>query len=290
MSALQAPLMEAEEFLRLSAFISGSSGLLYEEKSNELLVRRLRPRVDELGMTNFIEYVERLQRDPDELQQMLQLLVTRETYFFRQQYQLDAFVEELLPRIVEASGPHRRLTVWSAGCSTGEEAYTLAIILSESTLLADWRINIVATDLCRANIEAAERGIYRSASFRTMSEAVKKRYFRKVPGGFQISDALRKMVHFSPANLVSPAEVRAVGRVDVVFCRNVLIYFEEQARRLATKLFYERLLPGGYLLLGHSESLLNAQTSFEPVHLERDLVYRRPELDQSSDSKMKVAR
>lgn len=290
MSASEDALMGVEEFRQFSAFIAQNCGLFYEEKSNELLTRRLRPRLDELGMNDFLEYIQRLERDPQELQLTLQVLITRETYFFRQQYQLDAFVEELLPRIVEASGAHRRLTVWSAGCSTGEEAYTLALILSESPLLRQWRINIIGTDLCQSNIDAAERGIYRSASFRTMSQEVKDRYFSPVPGGFQISPALRKMVHFSTTNIIDPPEVRAVGRVDVIFCRNVLIYFEDEARRLATRLFYERLLPGGYLLLGHSESLLNAQTSFEPVHLEGDLVYRRPELDRSSDSKMKVER
>jgi chemotaxis protein methyltransferase CheR len=253
-----------------------------------MLERRLSPRLLTHQLTSFEEYIELLQRNGSELDEVYQILTTKETYFFRQDYQLRAFVDEIIPRLAEANSINRRLTIWSAGCSSGEEAYTLAIMLSESPLLAGFRTSVVGTDLCRSNIDTAERGLYRSGSFRAMSDDLIHKHFTEEKGGFQIKPALRRMVHFSVGNLMNSRDVRAVGRVDVVFCRNVLIYFDEVARQTVTGLFYERLLPGGYLLLGHSESLLNAGTRFEPVHLEADLVYRRPLLEDSSASRIKV--
>ena len=191
--------------------------------------------------------------------------------------------------IVQEGGAQSRLTVWSAGCSSGEEAYTLAILLSESALLRGWKVSVIGTDLCPSNIEAANRGIYRPTSFRTMDEKTRDRYFSAVEGGLKVTSALKRLVHFSVGNLMNHVHVKAVGRVDVIFCRNVLIYFDDVSRRAVTDLFYERLLPGGYLLLGHSESLLNAGTHFEPVHLEGDLVYRRPPLERGSQSRIKTS-
>jgi len=253
-----------------------------------MLERRLAPRVRINNLSNFDEYVSFLQGSVSEQEEVFHILTTKETYFFRQEYQLRAFVDEIIPRLAEANLTNRRLTIWSAGCSSGEEAYTLAILLSESPHLRGFRTSIVGTDLCRSNIEIAERGVYRPSSFRAMGEELIHKHFTEEGGGFRIRPSLRRMVHFSVGNLMNPRDVRAVGRVDVVFCRNVLIYFDEVSRQAATALFFERLLPGGFLFLGHSESLLNAGTSFEPVHLETDLVYRRPPLDSGSAFRIKV--
>jgi len=187
-----------------------------------------------------------------------------------------------MPRIAKTGGPHSRLTIWSAGCSSGEETYTLAMLLAEADIFRGWKVRVIGTDLCPSNIETATQAVYRSSSFRTIDQERTEKYFTQVEGGLRVNADLRRMVHFSVGNLMNPVEVRAVGRVDVIFCRNVLIYFDDESRRAATTLFYERLLPGGYLLLGHSESLLNAGTDFEPVHLEGDLVYRRPLMGSQS--------
>lgn len=264
--------------LALATLINRRCGLFYERRSLQTLERRLAVRVRLHGLSTFEDYLALLERDVGELNEIFEILTTKETYFFRQDYQLNAFIHEVLPRLVEANGPQGRLTVWSAGCSSGEETYTLAILLSESPLLVGWKVRVLGTDLCVSNIEAAERGIYRDSSFRSTPKHRLEQYFSKVEGGYSVNADLRRHVHFSVRNLMDPTDVRSVGRVDVVFCRNVLIYFDDVSRHAVTDLFYERLLPGGYLFLGHSESLLNADTNFEPVHLEGDLVYRRPDL------------
>lgn len=272
----------------LREFINSRSGLNYEAKFHGLLERRIAPRLVELELHSFEEYLQHLKSDAAELDWLYETLITKETYFFRQEYQFKAFEQEVLPLIVKQGGAQSRLTVWSAGCSSGEEAYTLAILLSQSPLLRGWKVRVIGTDLCPSNIETANRGVYRPSSFRTMDEETKSRFFSPVDGGMQVTAALKRLVHFSVGNLTSTVQVRSVGRVDVVFCRNVLIYFDDVSRHTVTSLFFERLLPGGYLLLGHSESLLNAGTDFEPVHLEGDLVYRRPPLERSSQSRIKA--
>jgi chemotaxis protein methyltransferase CheR len=226
--------------------------------------------------SSFDEYLKVLEGDANELAEVFELLTTKETYFFRQDYQLRAFADELLPRIREKGGAEGRLTIWCAGCSSGEEAYTIGMLVLESALFRGWAVRVIGTDLCRSNIDSAMNAVYRPTSFRSTTAEQKEKYFDQVEGGFKVNRDLRRMMHFSVGNLMNPSDVRSVGRVDVIFCRNVLIYFGDDARRVVTDLFFERLLPGGYLLLGHSESLLNAETAFEPLHLEQDLVYRRP--------------
>jgi chemotaxis protein methyltransferase CheR len=273
--------------VRLRHLVRSLAGLSYQDDALDLFHRRLAPRVEQLGLSSFEEYVDRLQQVPAELDHVFEVFTTKETYFFRQEYQLTAFSEELLPRLVAEAGPQSRLTLWSAGCSTGEEVYTLAMLLSESPLLDGFRVRVIGTDLCASNIETAERGIYRPSSFRSMGPSRIQEHFSRVDSGLRVGDHLRRMVHFSQGNLLSQADVRSVGRVDVIFCRNVLIYFDEASRQKVTESFFERVLPGGYLLLGHSESLLNAQTEFEPLHLKGDLVYRRPTLERASQTKLR---
>jgi chemotaxis protein methyltransferase CheR len=274
----------------LCGLINRHSGLAYNESSRSLLERRLGVRVLERGLTSFVDYVELLAEDDEELGIVFEILTTKETYFFRQEYQLRTFVDEVMPILVQESEGRGRLTIWSAGCSSGEETYTLAMMLSDHPLLHSFKVRLIGTDLCASNVEAAERGIYRESSMRSTSPEDVEKYFLKVPQGYQVKPELRRMVHFSCGNLVYPADVRSVGRVDVIFCRNVLIYFDQRTRQATTNLFYERLLPGGFLLLGHSESLLNSETRFEPVHLVGDLVYRRPLLERNPSPRTRSAK
>lgn len=285
------PPMDAATLKGLCEYINVRSGLSYTSSSRSLFERRLGPRVLDLGLWSYAEYFDLVKSHDRELEYVFETLTTKETYFFRQEYQLKTFVDEVVPMVVTDAGLQSRLTIWSAGCSTGEETYTLAMLLHDHPALRTWKVRIIGTDLCPSNIEQAERGVYRPTSLRSTTEVQKSKFFTEVERGeYKVNADLRRSVHFSVANLVNVADVRAVGRVDVIFCRNVLIYFDPKSRQSTTDLFYERLLPGGFLLLGHSESLLNAETPFEPVHLEGDLVYRRPLLESSSQSRIKKAR
>jgi len=271
------------EFRALSALVEERAGLSFDEQSHYLFERRLGERLDVRKLSGFGEYIELVKRDPEELEAVFDALTTKETYFFRQDYQLNAFVAEVLPELVATAGEYRRLTVWSAGCSTGEEAYTLAILLSESPLLRSFNVQIIGTDLCQSNIEAARRGEYRRSAFRTLPAGKLERYFEESGNGYRVTPAIRRLVHFSRVNLVNPFDVRSVRRVDVVFCRNVLIYFGDAIRKQVTESLFERLLPSGFLFLGHTESLLGAATQFEVIHLASDLAYRRPRLDRGGN-------
>jgi chemotaxis protein methyltransferase CheR len=251
-------------------------GVAFEPHQRETIERRLSQRLDELGIASFAGYWARLKENPSELEYVFDALMVKETYFFRQDYQFDSLASEVLPEIARREGRARRLQVWSAGCSSGEEAYTLAILLSETFELAGWSKQVIGMDLCGSNIESAVRGEYRKSSFRAVAVENLARHIETGERTFRVREPLRRMCQFFRGNLLNEHDVRKVGRVDVAFCRNVLIYMDEASRIKVLRLIFERLLPGGYLFLGHAESLLSLETAFEPVHLAKDLVYRRP--------------
>jgi chemotaxis protein methyltransferase CheR len=179
----------------------------------------------------------------------------------------------------------RRLQVWSAGCSTGEEAYTIAMLVLSSGLFDGWEVRVYGSDLSKNCIKAARRGIYGATSLRSTSEEDKRRWFvhhkpehegERGADLFGVSPAVRALCHFGQMNLLDEERTHLVGRCDVIFCRNVLIYFDGATRRRVIETFHERLVGGGVLLLGHAESLLNVSTAFELLHLKEDLVYRKP--------------
>ena len=271
--------LAADEFRLLRDLVYDYAGLRFEDDSAFLFERRLNERVEALGFAGYAAYYKYLRFNAlgeAELEEAVERLTTKETYFFRQEYQLRAFRDELLPRVARSNKEHRRLCVWSAGCATGEEAYTIAILIQQSGLFADWEVRVVGSDISRHCVAHARRGVYKQASFRVTTPQLLARYFQEQSDGTHVKDEVKKLCHFGQLNLLEPSRAGLVGRVDVIFCRNVLIYFDVASRRRVIDALYERLLPGGYLLLGHSESLLNVTTAFELVHLREDLVYRKP--------------
>jgi chemotaxis protein methyltransferase CheR len=273
------PRLFPEEFRVLRDVIYDYAGLSFDDDAMFLFDRRLGERVEALGLRSFNDYYKYLRfnvRGPSELEDAVERLTTKETYFFRQEYQLRAFSNELLPRLAQRNSDSKRLCGWSAGCSTGEEAYTLAMLIRESPLFDAWEVRIVGSDICKICVTTARRGVYQASSFRVTPDAMRLRYFHEEKDGVHVNDGVKQLCHFGQLNLLDGARASMVGRVDVVFCRNVLIYFDMHSRRHVIDNLYERLLPGGYLLLGHSESLLNLSTAFELVHLREDLVYRKP--------------
>ncbi|MFC1641254.1 CheR family methyltransferase [Myxococcota bacterium] len=273
------PRLRPAEFRLLRDLVNEYAGLQFDDDSMYAFDRRLGERVADLALNGFDEYYKYLRFDSSgqgELEEAVELLITPETYFFRQEYQLRAFQDEVLPMLAQLNANRRRLTVWSAGCSTGEEAYTLAILVHESGLFKGWDVRVLGSDLSRRNVATARRGVYRSGSFRATSPEQRAAYFAATPEGWQVVDTFRKLCYFGQLNLLDGQRGAIVGRVDAVFCRNVLIYFDVRSRRRVIDNLYDRLAPGGYLMLGHSESLLNVTTAFELVHLKQDLVYRKP--------------
>lgn len=268
-----------DEFRLLRDLVNEHAGLHFDEGSAYLFDRRLGERLAALDLAGFDEYYKYLRfnvRGRAELEEAIEVLTTNETYFMRQDYQLRAFRDEVLPRVAQANADRRRLVVWSAGCSTGEEAYSIAAMVHQSAAFIDWDIRIIGSDISKQCLSTARRGVYRGASFRTAPPEFVASYFVERDDGLHVSDWLRKYCYFGHLNLLDGLKASTLGRVDVVFCRNVLIYFDAGSRKRVIDNLYDRLVPGGFLLLGHSESLLNLSTAFELVHLSSDLVYRRP--------------
>ncbi|MEM9192468.1 MAG: protein-glutamate O-methyltransferase CheR [Myxococcota bacterium] len=276
------PRISLEEFRLLRDMIRKFCGISFADDARLVIGRRLRDRLKAHGHESFSEYYHYLRYHPNALSEMeraVELLTTNETYFFREDYQLRAFRQELLPKLKEQAVARgdKRITIWSAGCSSGEEPYTLAILVAHSRLFEGWDVRIFGNDISRRVLQTARRAVYGPSSFRAMPPEY-LRYFDETSEGRQVKSKIRAMCHFGHLNLLDRGRSAIVGRVDAVFCRNVLIYFGTEARQRVIEAFYERLHPGGYLLLGHSESLLNLSTAFELVHVTGDLVYRKPEL------------
>jgi len=271
--------LSPEEFRLLRDLVNTHAGLQFDDDARYAFERRLNERVAVLGLQSFHEYYQYLRftsNGPQELEEVVELLTTKETYFFRQEYQLRALREELLPLLYESNLRHRRISFWSAGCATGEEAYTLAMLVLESKLFEGWDVRIIGSDISKKSVAHARRGIYRQSSFRSTSPELKRCYFEEREDGTHVIESVKRLCHFGQLNLLDVGRTSIVGRVNVVMCRNVLIYFDLKSRRKVIESLYERLLPGGYLLLGHSESLWNVSTAFELFHLKEDLVYRKP--------------
>jgi chemotaxis protein methyltransferase CheR len=279
--------LRPNEFRLLRDLVNAQAGLQFDDDALILFDRRLSERLAALQLSGFDEYYKYLRfnvRGPAELEEVLERVTTNETYFFRQEYQLRAFKNEILPRLHEANLSRRRLAIWSAGCSTGEEAYTLAMLVHESGLFDGWEVRVIGSDICKQNVAFARRGVYRGGAFRTTPIEYRRSYFVEEEDGIHVSETIRKLCYFGQLNLMDAGKAGIVGRVDAVFCRNVLIYLDVRSRRRVIDCLYERLVPGGILFLGHSESLLNVTTAFELVHLSEDLVYRKPPVPDRSNS------
>ncbi|MCP3144787.1 CheR family methyltransferase [Pyxidicoccus xibeiensis] len=276
------PEMTVEEFRLLRDHVYSHCGILVHEDMKFVMERRLWPRLEALGLADFGAYHRYLRYDPQrhaELEAAVESLTTHETYFFREPSQLKAFCDELLPVLEKRNGRLKRLRLWSAGCSSGEEAYTLAMLLKDSHRFDDWDVEVYGTDISRRVLALARRAEYGPSALRATSADLLERFF--VPAGnnrVRVRDEVRSWVSFGHHNLLDETGSQLVPRMDAVFCRNVMIYFDQAARRRVLRIVRDRLVPGGYLLLGHSENLLNLGADFELVHLRGDLVYRRPEL------------
>jgi chemotaxis protein methyltransferase CheR len=266
-------------FRLLRDFIRDYCGLYFDDSSKYLLERRLSRRVRLHQLNTFLDYYRFLtydRRREAELVEVIDSLTTNETYFFREEAQLRAFKDEIIPEFLRPGGK-KSLRVWSAGCSTGEEPYTVGMILAEAGCLGETEIEIIGSDINQKVLTAARRGVYKRGSFRTIKEDMVRKYFKEEsPGSFRISDEIKKLVTFSHLNLFDPYRLSFLREFDVIFCRNVMIYFDAESKKKLIKMFYDKLNPGGYLLLGHAESLLNVTTTFRLVHLRNDMVYQRP--------------
>ncbi|MER2560732.1 MAG: protein-glutamate O-methyltransferase CheR [Myxococcaceae bacterium] len=273
--------MTAEQLRLLRDVFQNACGFVLRDDLKFIAERRLAPRLEALGLRDFGTYQRYLRfdsRGKEELDVAIDLLLPRETYFFREPAQLTTLVDEVIPRLAQdAIG--RSLHVWSAGCSSGEEPYTLSMLMGSHPLLKDWDIDVLGTDLSQKALATARHAEYGPSALRSTTPEQKARFFELAEQGrVKVKREFKERVRFGWLNLLDAEGARLLPSMDVIFCRNVLIYFDTETRRRVVQLFSERLRDGGYLLLGHSENLFSLTTKFELVQLSGDLVYRKPRL------------
>lgn len=271
-----------EEFLQLRDFIYEKSGIFVDVKRKYLFESRFSKRLGELGLSNFSDYIKYLKFDmkkAEELKKLFELVTTNETSFYRDIKQLEAFRDNVLKEKIDEQRKAGKLelNIWSAGCSSGEEPYTLAMLLFEVLRmeLPKWRITITAVDLSPAMIARAQKGVYGEYAFKTTPDEIKKRYFTEESGGFKIKPEVQKLIRFRQMNLNDALGLKQVPRSHIVFCRNVIIYFDEDMKKRVVGSFYDNLLPGGYLMLGHSETLHKISQTFKPIYHPGTIAYKK---------------
>ena len=273
--------LELDEFNQLRDLVYSKSGLYFDTKKLYFVEKRAERRIKEGRFTSFREYFLslKLEKDPDEIWNLIESLTTNETYFFRHIPQLESFVEEALPLVLEKKRVKKdyHLNIWSAASSSGEEIYTIAILLKEHIPdFATWRIHLLATDIDRKILKKAKDGIYDSRSIKDVPPKLLKKYFTQLEENrYQLSAEIREMVDLQNLNLVNREKMRQQKGKDFIFCRNVLIYFDDNARKQVINYLYDALNHNGFIFLGHSESVGRLSAAFKLVKFKKSLSYQK---------------
>jgi len=271
-----------DEFRQLRDFIYDQCGIFIGENRKYLIENRLATRIKDLNLTSYGEYYHYLRFDTNkraELTRLYEAVTTNETSFYRNPPQLQIFQDVVLKNMLDNLRKlnQKKLRIWSAGCSTGEEPYTIAIILHELLKhdVLTWDIKITANDLSEAVLASARRGVYAEYALRTTPKELIAKYFIKEDNSYKLEPKLKHLVSFGQINLNDKQQLVRVDRSHIVFCRNVIIYFDDNMKRRVINAFYDNLLPSGALLIGHSESLHSISRSFKPEHHKGTIVYRK---------------
>lgn len=280
-------------YLKIRDLIYEISGIYQPEEKLYLLASRCARRMGAVNANNPVEYLAHLTTRANreaELRSLLNEITIGETYMFRSPAQLEALRTVILPELIKSKNAmgFKRLRLWSAGCSTGEEPYTLAMFLMEESanLLAGWTFDILATDLNDNSLAVAKAGIYGEYALRTTSQLLRRKYFKPYDEKrLQVSDQLKAMIRFDRVNLTDDSKMIFLKGLDLIFCCNVLIYFDLTSKRRVMQHFYSNLLSGGYLFLGHAESLYQVDDRFRLVHFPGAIGYWKAPPNYSGSEK-----
>lgn len=273
------PDMTVEEFTQIRDLVHEKSGMFFDENKLYLVRNRLVRRLASLGISSFRDYFYHVKYDNSQIEfnRLMDALTNNETSFFRNEPQLLSFSDEVLPEIKKRKtekGEPKNLRIWSAGCSTGEEPYTLAMLIAEKFGSTEgWNIEIMANDISEEALRRSRRGEYSGITLRNVKPATLATHFEKHGDNYRIKPNIKGMVKFAHLNLNDQIKMSINTNFDVIFCRNVMIYFSEQAKKTLVRSYYNALRPGGYLYVGHSESLHGISKAFKLVYLKNALVY-----------------
>ncbi|HLW54178.1 MAG TPA: protein-glutamate O-methyltransferase CheR [Candidatus Angelobacter sp.] len=264
------------ELSEIRGLIETRSGILFDDSRERFFVTRVREHAEARRLSHGTDLIRLIKNSNVEFDSLLQRLLTQETSFFRYPAAFEALEKRVLPEMHMKKfwESPRSLRIWSAGCATGEEAFSIAMTVADALEFADaWNIHILATDISRQALEHAEHGVYDAREVEAMPPRQREQYFSRSNGHYVVKPRIRNMVTFAPMNL---AQVVYMGRFDCIFCMNVLIYFSPERQAQLMQRFYEYLEPGGYLFLGHAESISKADVKFD-THVFRDTqIYQKP--------------
>lgn len=276
---VEAKLLDAEEYRRLCDYLYRHTGMAFTDARRYFLERRVEERMITAGSSSFASYFARLRANIEgELEKLINASTVNETYFYREDHQFACLTSNLLQERLRMKPPDETMRIWSVPRSTGEEPYSIAIWLLENWAEVDAHdVEIVGSDIDTNVLEAARAGIFGKRALMRLSPALTDKYFTAAgPEHWQIIDELRQSVRLAATNIMERSETRPHGLFDIIFCRNLLIYFDDTSRRVAAENLYESLAPGGYICLGHAESMSRISPLFEVCRFADSIVYRRP--------------
>ncbi len=266
--------LDRDTFLELRDFVYQQTGIYIQDSKKYLLENRLQKRLRENKFDSFKDYLYLLKyrKNQSELNYLFDAITTNETYFFREDKQLNLLINKIIPELLSKQ---QRVRIWSAACSTGEEPYSIAILINENREINPSKVEIIASDISNSALNSARRGIYSSYSIRKVPSHILKKYFTESNDFYKISDNIKRMIKLYQINLIDEKQMCFVRNVDIVFLRNVLIYFDDEAKKKVLSVLYDLMKDAGYLFVGVSESLHNVTTLFKPLMIDHTVVYRK---------------
>jgi chemotaxis protein methyltransferase CheR len=274
------PLITDADFQKFAEFFHRKTGIHFDDSKRYFVDKRLHERMAATGADSFRAYFVALRFEADgvELQQLVNLMTVNETYFFREAYQFDCLVHHMLDEVAARKLRGSRIRIWSIPSSTGEEPYSIAIYLLERwARINDYEVEILSSDIDSRVLEAAKTGVYSPRSVAQLPKPYLNKYFKPTKEGeWRISRDLVEAVDFSLVNLSQPADTRRFRDIDIVFCRNLLIYFDDLSRRIAAEAIFDALSPGGFICLGHSESMSRISSLFKVRRFPDAMVHQKP--------------
>ncbi len=270
------------DFLKFREFFYRKTGIIFSDSKRYFVDKRLVQRMKETGHDSFRSYFSfmRFQASGEELQRLTNIMTVNETYFFREEYQFRSLVESMLPEIVKNKEKGSTIKIWSIPSSSGEEPYSIALYLLEYwSGINNWDVKLVASDIDTEILRKAQEGIYSGRSVQNLDSRILRKYFTKLTNGdWRISEDLRQSVEFTTVNLNEPGSTRFYRNFDIIFCRNLLIYFDDLSRRRSAEVFYGALNSGGFICLGHSESMSRISSLFKVRKFPDSIVYQKLEV------------
>jgi chemotaxis protein methyltransferase CheR len=279
-AAMERQLITEADFEKFREYFYRKTGIQFDSGKRYFVDKRLVERIEATGSDSFRDYFVKLRFEANglEMQALVNCMTVNETYFFRENYQFDCMVNHMLDELTQTKRPGSRIRIWSIPSSTGEEPYSIAIYLLERWAKIDqYDVEILSSDIDTTVLDAAQRAVYSPRSVANLPKPYLHKYFKaQLDGDFRLSRDIVDAVEFSRVNLSDPMDTRRFRDIDLIFCRNLLIYFDDLSRRVAAEAMFDALRPGGFICLGHSESMSRISSLFNIRRFPDAMVYQKP--------------